>query len=243
MWRLFALVTTLITWLAWIGLCLGHQPKAIETSLSLAAGQALATAGLSGTSVRFDGRDAQLSGTVATAETVTQAASLLQAIPGVRSIDNLLTVAPTPAPEPALPYLEIHARAGSLVLRGSLPSESRLRELRRQALERFGAERVDDRVSVDSAAEDGAAMARAVDLLAVAGLVVADETPTAEGSDLVIRLRRNSLRLSGRVANAALRQRIEILARSAAPDVRVFFSTLQDPDTGAAGKPPEPSEP
>ncbi len=241
MWRPAALAMTLIAQLVWVGFCLRHHPPRIETSLVSTSTDRLGAAGLADVKPRFNGRDVELQGTVVTANQGREAEQLVRSVPGIRKVVNLLVVVPQPKPEPVLPYLEIHLRAGEILLKGSVPSVPRRRELIQKAIELFGEAHVDHRLTVNEAAEDGAAMARAVDLVAVASRAVRPSGESTDGTshNLIFRLRGDGLRLSGSVESHTARQRLEALARDAAPEVRVFFSDVKIlPETS-----PEPPAP
>ncbi len=79
-----------------------HAPR-IQASLTEASVQALGSAGVDlGSGLVLDGRDAWLTGQVATVELKSQAEAAVKRIRGVRVVHNLLTVgAPAPAPASA----------------------------------------------------------------------------------------------------------------------------------------------
>ena len=235
MWRQAALVTTLIAQLIWVGLCLQRHPSQIEESLAAASMRDLSAAGFADVEIRFQGRDAELKGTVDTPDRGLDIERRIRSIPGVRKVVSRLIVEPEAGPTPVLPYLEIHARPGSVVLLGSVPSAAQRQDVVQKAVELFGEEQVDDRLVVDEAAEDGVAMAHATDFVAIAWQAMSgtQSNPPAGDvafSNLVVRLRGEGLRLSGRVGSQEARRRIESQARAAAPDARVFFSALEVSD-------------
>jgi outer membrane protein OmpA-like peptidoglycan-associated protein len=93
-------------------LCLLCHAKRIETKLFENATAALQTAGIGGIDVSFDGRNAIISGTVASDELKQKAAALIASLPGVRSVANNITVEKPEIelPEPALETAEIVAK-------------------------------------------------------------------------------------------------------------------------------------
>lgn len=217
MGRATALIAAVAALVLWFAFCLYRQPPRIENALRGEAVHALAVAGLSAVRPEVDGRDVVLAGTVASADSRLQAESVVAGVAGVVAVENRLAVV-VAEPEPTLPFLEIRSRPEGVSLRGSVPSESRREELLARARELYGAERVDDRVAVDAAVADGAALAGAAKLLAVLA---------GTRQQLEARLDGDSLRLSGTVSSLEAKRRLEEQAQAAAPLVRLFFSTLE----------------
>lgn len=78
--------------------CVTADGPAIQSRLQSIVATAEATAAVTGVDVTADGREITLSGTVPTQEMRVRAGFIASALPGVRTVDNRLTVAP---PEPA----------------------------------------------------------------------------------------------------------------------------------------------
>ena len=227
-----ALIGAVLALAGWIVFCLAVQPPRIEEGLQLTTERALATAGLGDVRAVVTGRDAKLEGLVASANVLAEAELLVAGVPGVRTVDNLLTVreAVEVAEVPPADHLEISVGANGLSLRGAVPNEALRREVLERARQLFGADRVNEQLTVDATVADGAALAGAADVIsAFAG---AEEGVRA-------RLSGDSLRLSGTVASVEARHRIEQQARAAAPGVRLFFSALEvsadGPDESGGG--------
>ncbi len=216
MWRSAALIGAVLALGSWIVLCLVAQPTHIEQTLRLETERVLAAAGLGDVRAVVSGRDAALEGLVASPAVFAEAERLIAGVAGIRAVDNRLTVRDL-AKEVAPTYLEIRVAATGVSLRGAVPSEALRLEVVESARQVFGSDRVDEQLTVDAAVEDGAAVAVAADVVRA----------LAEAADGVrVRLKGDSLRLSGTVASARERRRIERQARAAAPGVRLFFSAL-----------------
>jgi hypothetical protein len=69
----------------------------VERDLILQSRAELAGAGQRWASVQYSGRDATLEGAAPSAQAQAEASALLQALPGVRSVHDLSTVAPAAA--------------------------------------------------------------------------------------------------------------------------------------------------
>ncbi len=227
MWYSTALTAAVLALASWIVHCLVAEPPRIEEALRAEAVQALEAAGLQ-EDVRpvFSGRDAALEGLVASPAQMAEAERAVAAVAGVRTVINRIRMRqPTGQPPPS--FLEIRTRPGGVTLLGAVPNEARRLEILGRAREVFGADRVEERVTVDAAVEDGVALAGAADV--VAALAEA-------GEGVKIRLRGDRLRISGTAANAETLRRIEDRVRGAVPERRLFFSTLRvrpDPGQGA----------
>ncbi len=217
MWHSTALTATVLALASWIVLCLLAQPPRIEEALRHEAARALEAAGLRDVRPVFSGRDAALEGLVATPARLAEAERAVAGVSGVRAVENHLTVREDSA-ESSLPFLEIRTGPDGVTLRGSVPNEALRLELLDRARQTFGTERVDEQLVVDALVEEGAAMAGAAEVAAA----------LAEAGDGVkVRLRGDSLRLSGEVASAEVRRRLEDRVRVAVPESRLFFSSLR----------------
>ncbi|NOZ60363.1 MAG: OmpA family protein [Calditrichaeota bacterium] len=86
--------TALVLLLLLAVICILTHARKIENKLTLQAQDKLAAAGISGLSVKFDGRNAILSGEVDSDELSAKAAALIAEIPGVRKVSNLAAVKP-----------------------------------------------------------------------------------------------------------------------------------------------------
>lgn len=80
--------------------CVTADGPAIQSRLKSIVATAEATAAVTGVDVVADGREITLTGTVPTQEMRVRAGFIASALPGVRTVDNQLTVAP---PQTALP--------------------------------------------------------------------------------------------------------------------------------------------
>ena len=69
----------------------------VERDLALQSRTELAAAGQRWASVRYSGRDATLEGAAPSVDAKAQVSALLQALPGVRTVHDLATVAPDAA--------------------------------------------------------------------------------------------------------------------------------------------------
>lgn len=219
MWRSAALIGALLALASWITLCLVAQPSRIEETLRLEVEQVLAGADLGDVRPTVDGRDVRLEGVVASQDASEEAERWVTGVAGVRVVDNLLKAreAVVMVQEAPLTYLEISILENGIRLRGPVPSEALLREVADRARLLFGLERVDDQLTVDPTVEDGAAMTSAAAVLSALAEVE---------QGVQARLKGESLRLSGTVANVESRRQVEQRMRAAAPRVRLFFSTL-----------------
>ncbi len=225
MWHSTALTAAVLALASWIVLCLVAQPPRIEEALRLEATRALADAHLPDVRAVFSGRDATLEGLVATPALIAEAESAVSAVAGVRVVASQLTVREI-ADEAIPSYFEIRTRPGGVTLRGTVPSDERRLEVLERARQAYGLEAVEERLAVDAAVEDGAALAGAPGVI---------DALASVGDEVKVRLRGDSLRLSGTVADAESRRRIEDRVRAAVPEVRLFFSALRaGPDPGLA---------
>lgn len=80
--------------------CITTNGPAIQATLQSAVARAETAAAIAGVSVAADGREIVLTGVVASEEERQRARIMAAALPGVRTVDNRLTVAP---PAPPLP--------------------------------------------------------------------------------------------------------------------------------------------
>lgn len=216
MWHKAALVGAMFALVTWIAFSLVAQPPRIQEKLRIETERVLVDAGLGNIQASVRGRNAILEGQVAAPVEAARAEGLIVDIAGIRVVDNRLQVREdSVAPPPT--YLEIRVEAGGVNLLGGVPNEGLRLAVLESALEVFGSERVIEQLTVDAAIPDGAAMA------AAAGIVRA----LADVRDGVkVRLKGDGLRLSGTVASAEERRRVEEQARKATPGVRLFFSAL-----------------
>lgn len=83
--------------------CITADGPAIQSTLQANVSRAEAAASVSGVAVAADGRDIVLTGVVATEELRQRAAIVAMVLPGVRTVDNQLTVAPAAPPPPPAP--------------------------------------------------------------------------------------------------------------------------------------------
>ncbi len=225
MWQSTALIAAVLALASWIVICLAREAPRIEGALYLEATRALEAAGLPEVQPKLRGRDVTLQGLVSTPSHIAGAERAIAGVAGVRVIRSQLEVRELPVAPPA--YLEIRTEPGGVALSGGVPSEARRLEVLERARQIFGADRVDEQLTVNAAVEDGVA------LTAAAGVVAA----LADAGDGVkVRLRGDRLRLSGTVASAEARRRLEDRLRAAVPERRLFFSTLR------AGPPPEAND-
>ncbi len=214
MWHKAALIGAVFALLTWIAICLVAQPARIEEGLSREAEIVLKDAALEDLQATVAGRDVTLEGEVESPAVYARAERLVAGVAGIRTVDNRLTVREkTEAPAPI--YLEIRLEAGGVSLRGTVPSEELRLAVEESARQTFS--RVDERLTVDATVPNGAAVA------AAAGVVRA---LAGAGDGVRVRLQGDSLRLSGTVASAEERRRVEDSARAATSGVRLFFSAL-----------------
>lgn len=84
--------------------CITAGGPAIQSTLQSTVAEAEAAASITGVTVAADGREIVLTGVVASEEQRQRARIVAMALPGVRTVENRLTVAPaTPPPAPAPP--------------------------------------------------------------------------------------------------------------------------------------------
>ncbi len=80
--------------------CIPRDAVSIQAQLQAGAARAIAAARVPGVTVRADGRDLVLAGTVPSESAKTTAGRSALALPGVRSVDNRLEVVAPPPPPP-----------------------------------------------------------------------------------------------------------------------------------------------
>ncbi len=112
-----------------------------ETTLREAARQELDEAGYS-VSVGFSGRDARLIGTASSAEIAENIEQLVDAIPGVRIVNNEIAIVEVAPPPPRSPSVVVSIVNGVVSIRGYLPNEEVESDLVEAAEMVFGPERV-----------------------------------------------------------------------------------------------------
>ncbi len=216
MWRQAALIGAVFALVTWMAYCLVVQPPRIEGALRHETERVLTEASLGDVRATVDGRDVVLDGQVATPALLAEAERLLARVVGIRGVDNRLTVHVAPE-APAPTYLEIRVGVDGVSLRGAVPNGELLQAVVDSARQTFG-DRVDQRLAIDAAVPTGAAVAAAASVVRA----------LARSPDGVrVRLKGDSLRLSGTVASVEERRRVEDLARAATPGVRLFFSALR----------------
>ncbi len=216
MWHKAALVGAMFALLTWIAFSLVAQPPRIQEELWAETERVLVDAGLGKVQGSVSGRNVALEGQVATPAEAARAERLIADIAGIRAVDNRLQVRDEPAAPPPT-FLEIRVEAGGVNLQGGAPNEALRLAVVESAREAFGNDRVFERLTVDAAIADGAAMAAAAGIVrALAGV----------RDGVKVRLKGDGLRLSGTVSSVEERRRVEEQARKATPGVRLFFSAL-----------------
>lgn len=97
--------------------CITADGPAIQSTLQANVARAEAAASIPGVSVGADGREIQLNGVVASEELRQRAALVALALPGVRTVDNRLTVAlPPPPPAPVVSAAEVQQRIDAILI-------------------------------------------------------------------------------------------------------------------------------
>ncbi len=129
-----------------------HYTPMINADLTERTNSALGTAGFDAASVEIDGRDAVLSGAVATEAESERAEEVVASTEGVRSVDNQLTIgdssnaAPTDRTQPSLTFL---ATADGVKLSGTVSDQDYADQIENNAKEVYGADRVSGSINVD----------------------------------------------------------------------------------------------
>ncbi len=98
--------------------------------------------------VDISGRDATLYGVVASEERADEIVALIDAVPGVRSVNSQLSVVEPAPPTPIAPRISMRLVSGAVSLRGSVPDAETEMDLLAAAEEQFGVDRVINSLSV-----------------------------------------------------------------------------------------------
>ena len=217
--------------LLWVGAYLTRH-IAIEDDLTERVRQVLAADGAGRVRVGFDGRDGILFGTVADETTRANLAARAQAVWGVRTIENDLTLDPALVGTPAgssdtshEPALEIALQDQGIVLRGAVPSTYDRLKLLQTAEDYFEPDKVADMLEVAPGKPLPATLAEVVRLL-----LQQDNLQNASLS-----LTDSGLQLQGDVADREEQYRIVTEVRQAAGELplqdllRVTWFTSSDP--------------
>lgn len=194
---------------------LGPNRHRIETSLTDSSVQALAAAGQPGARISFTGRDAVVvTRSEAEAE---QARKIVTAIDGVRTVSIAIDAPEIVRTPPALLLATADGRA---VLTGAVPDAEVKAVLRDAAAAAFGADRIDDRVTVaDTVATDPALTALPILLRSLPGKI----------ADFAVRLESGALTISGTAPDEVTRTALATAADHAAVPVtnRTTVAPLQ----------------
>ena len=91
--------------------CVPTGGPVIQSTLQSIVAHAESTASIAGVQVAADGREITLTGTVPTEEMRVRAGAIAMALPGVRTVDNRITVVAPPAPTPPPPAQAAVAQA------------------------------------------------------------------------------------------------------------------------------------
>lgn len=142
--------------------------------------------------VRFEGRDAFVSGEVAAASDVDLAAATVREVRGVRRVDTSgVSVAAgqtesSSDPEPAAPNVTITVVDGTITLAGTVPDQETVDAMVRAATTRFGADHVTDQLKVGTNTAGAAWLAGVVKLVdGAAALGDGSVSVGAEGAVIV----------------------------------------------------------
>jgi len=144
-------------------LCLWHAGPKIEADLTARSGEALSAAGLTTTGVTLNGRDARLAGSVTDGAAKDLAAEIVANVPGIRIVENSLTVGDAASPataavEPipdesgmtaASQRIALRWSGEELVLTGNVPDASVRTDIVTAISATFGAARVRDELTLD----------------------------------------------------------------------------------------------
>jgi outer membrane protein OmpA-like peptidoglycan-associated protein len=101
--------------------CLSSHAPMIQSALQAQTAGALESASIKGVAVKADGRDIVLEGVVPSQDIKLQAGVLAAALPGVRSVNNLLTLGAVPAP-PAVS--NVQTQLNEILLRKKIEFET-----------------------------------------------------------------------------------------------------------------------
>jgi outer membrane protein OmpA-like peptidoglycan-associated protein len=203
---------------------------AVERDLTARAAPALLAAGVSG-DVSFVGRDGTVR--VTSAADVDRAGEIVRELTGVRVVDVAAPRTPASsgasgAPDAlAAPAVSITVDGGRVALTGAVPSDATRSALVAGVQPPFGADRVDDRLTVDA----GVGAAGLAGLGAVAGALGVDATAAT------VELRDNRIRLTGAVSSAAAKQAAVTAARTAIGAAGPVADELTVAQTPAASAP------
>jgi outer membrane protein OmpA-like peptidoglycan-associated protein len=152
-----AAVVAAVIGLAAIGAAQGLPIRErMEADLTRRSEHALAAAGLPATKVKFTGRDGVL--ITDTAVDAERAVTIVRDLEGVRTVIGRSTAAATPAVSPSAQLKPATAGAavdgGRVILTGAVPTEQARATLVAAAKATYGAENVEDRLTIDAGVSD-----------------------------------------------------------------------------------------
>jgi outer membrane protein OmpA-like peptidoglycan-associated protein len=128
----------------------------MEDDLTSRSEQALAAAGLPATRVEFTGRDGVL--TADTAIDAERAVTIVRDLEGVRTVVGRSATVTAPAPSPSAQLKPANVGAavdsGRVVLTGAVPTEQARTTLVAAAKAAYGAENVEDKLTIDAGVSD-----------------------------------------------------------------------------------------
>jgi outer membrane protein OmpA-like peptidoglycan-associated protein len=203
----------------------------MERDLARRSAQALQAAGVSGAEVSFVGRDGVVR--VASAADRDRAGEIVRSQEGVRVAQVVgPEQPPVPVPgarAPAAPAVSLEVDGGRVVLTGAVPSEAARSSLVQAPKATFGADRIDDRLTVDAGFGD-------------VGLSGLGAIPAALGRDAkaaTVELRDNRIRLTGTVSSAAAKQAAVAAAERAIGSAGTVLDELTVAEPGSVPTAPE----
>jgi outer membrane protein OmpA-like peptidoglycan-associated protein len=214
---------------------------AIEDDLTARSASALAAAGVAGAQVTFAGRDGAVR--VASPADVERAGEIVRAVEGVRVAE---VVAPDPTTVPSAdaaaaagsaPTVAVAVDGGRVVLTGAVPSDEARAALVASVAAAYGADRVDDRLTVVAGIGDTGLAA----LGAIAAALGRDATQATE-PQATVELNGNRITLTGTVASAAAKQAAVAAAEQVAgitgpPVDRLTVAPAASPESSASTAP------
>ncbi|MFQ5995991.1 MAG: OmpA family protein [Acidiferrobacterales bacterium] len=193
--------------------CLRAQAPAIQNDLIARTTTALAADGMDWASVSADGRELRLTGIAPTQKRRKQADEVARGIWGANTVDNQITVAAA-VPTPSLYRTALRYGDTGVVLTGLAPDTASRAWLVSTAEQRFGADRVEDRLEVASGAPEGWRMA----MESALGQLDQFDEATATLVD-------NRLSVQGQTSSAAVRENVQQTMNAALP---ASFATHYD---------------
>lgn len=213
--------------------CLGHHAPIIAADLKQRGTEALSAGGHGFAAIEgVNGRDITLTGEAPSEQAKFAAMRDVDAVWGVRTVVDKMTVAP-PAPEaPPAPYMfQAMFDAGVLTLTGTVPSEDVRRELLLKAQTQFPGARIDDQLTVRESAPNAE----------WASVLASGMVQLANFTSGTLKLEDTVVSLSGKVKDQTLYEAADKAMQAVPqPFTAALNASVEAPVTPAAAPTPEP---